>query len=330
LENQVKTEQIAIGAYRVTLTVDDDGHLSIFVGSTDGSSPINVTDDMAGRGEVSIRVSTRLIETKAQEAEEGAGTAESASELPKYLREFPAFGVLDVAIPEGFEDTSWHNNACPTWAIQKGNGNYLVLAIDYADPEHRDTPSLKRFRLHLYDTDMNFQGDVLQTDDYAEVQNLLAIYGKAMPKFFIDRVAGMTRDAMNTWYFDVIGYKPDEDAVLTLDEIALQTAEMMYYHAGGEETLWRDANAPELWQQAMKAKALADAQEDAAKKFVVYSANESATGSGAGFWSNTEGWAELAQATRFTEAEKDSVSLPQSVGQDAKWIPLEEASKHYG
>jgi hypothetical protein len=325
----MKTEQVAIGVYRVTLTVDDDGHLSVFVGSTDGSSPINVTDDMDGRGEVGMRVSTRLIEIKAKEAEEGAQTAESASELPKYLREFPAFGVLDVAIPEGFEDTSWHNNACPTWSMQKGNGNYLQLAIDYADPEQRDTPSLKRYRLHLYDTGMNFQGDLMQTDDYTEVQDLLAIYGKVMPKFFIDRVAGMTRDAMNTWYFDVIGYKPDEDAVLTLDEIALLTAEMMYYHAGGDENLWRDANAPELWQQAMEAKAHAGKPE-AAKHLVVYSANESAASSGAGFWSNKDGWVSLDQATHFTEAESRTMTLPLATGQDAKWVPLEEAATYYG
>lgn len=315
----MKTEQVKIGVYNVSLTVDDDGQLSIYVTSTDGTSAIDITDEMGGRGDVSLLVSTRLTEARAQDKAEDEA---SEGELPKYLREFPGFGVLDVAIPDGFDDTSWHNNACPTWSMQKGNGNYLQLAIDYADPEHRDTPSLKRFRLHLYDTDMNFQGDLMQTDDYTEVQDLLAIYGKVMPKFFIDRLAGMTRDAMNTWYFDVIGYKPDEDAVLTLDEIALQTAEMMYYHAGGDENLWRDANAPELWQQAMEAKA------EAAKYFVVYSANESASTSGAGFWSNIDGWVELGQATHFTEDEARTMTLPLATGQDAKWVPLEEAVKH--
>ncbi|MNR71847.1 hypothetical protein D3C71_25250 [compost metagenome] len=58
--------------------------------------------------------------------------------------------------------------------------------------------------------------------------------------------------------------------------------------------------------------------------FVVHSALQAA--SGAGFWSNTEGWVEdLAQATTFTEDETRRFRLPVSAGDDARWVPISEA-----
>lgn len=53
--------------------------------------------------------------------------------------------------------------------------------------------------------------------------------------------------------------------------------------------------------------------------FVIYSANEAATSSGAGFWSNYGGWVEQELATLFTE--EDQIALPVSIGGDAKLVP---------
>lgn len=49
-----------------------------------------------------------------------------------YRKEFPDFGELDIELPEGFVDRSWHNDAMPCF-LNKELG--LELWVDYADPE---------------------------------------------------------------------------------------------------------------------------------------------------------------------------------------------------
>ena len=56
--------------------------------------------------------------------------------------------------------------------------------------------------------------------------------------------------------------------------------------------------------------------------YVIYSANEAATSSGAGFWSESGGWVELEQASLFTDEEQ--IALPASVGGDAKLVPASD------
>jgi hypothetical protein len=56
--------------------------------------------------------------------------------------------------------------------------------------------------------------------------------------------------------------------------------------------------------------------------YVIYSPNESAVNDGAGFWSNQYGWTELDSATRFSCYEKQTLDLPVSTGQDARWVLL--------
>ena len=53
-----------------------------------------------------------------------------STELELYRKEFPNFGVLDIELPEGFTDVSWHNN----W-------------IDYLNERKRDFPECPRFTL---------------------------------------------------------------------------------------------------------------------------------------------------------------------------------------
>ncbi len=67
-----------------------------------------------------------------------------------------------------------------------------------------------------------------------------------------------------------------------------------------------------------------------AQPFVIYSANESATSDGAGFWSNTDGWVEFSDATTFTKEESEELNLPLSSGQDAKWVEWAKANETYG
>jgi hypothetical protein len=55
-------------------------------------------------------------------------------------------------------------------------------------------------------------------------------------------------------------------------------------------------------------------------EFVIYSPNEAAIGSGAGFWSLTAGWVDPAAATVFAKDEIANVSMPESTGQDVRWL----------
>ena len=64
--------------------------------------------------------------------------------------------------------------------------------------------------------------------------------------------------------------------------------------------------------------------------FVIYSPNESALTDGAGFWSNKDGWTEFYVADKFSHSEMQTLKLPVSTGQDARWVLRDEAAKHYG
>lgn len=79
--------------------------------------------------------------------------------------EFPDYPAADMpAIPAGFEDSSWHDDACPCF-INEGAG--LIIWVDFANPSDREFPDQKRFYLNLYD-----QGpgdEILATDDWSEV-----------------------------------------------------------------------------------------------------------------------------------------------------------------
>lgn len=64
---------------------------------------------------------------------------------PLMAKEFPDFDQATLpTIPAGFEDTSWHNDACPSFQHE---GLGLHLFIDYADPDDREMGSPFRFRV---------------------------------------------------------------------------------------------------------------------------------------------------------------------------------------
>jgi hypothetical protein len=91
-----------------------------------------------------------------------------------YKTEFPDF-ILDVEIPEGFEDNSWHNNVAPSWVktIDPANNIDMILFIDYADPAMREYQGYPRFCVQT----MKGGCDVLAeytTDDYPELLAHLA------------------------------------------------------------------------------------------------------------------------------------------------------------
>jgi hypothetical protein len=63
----------------------------------------------------------------------------------------------------------------------------------------------------------------------------------------------------------------------------------------------------------------------AGERFVIYSANEAATGDGAGFWSNEDGWVDDAgEPTLFTKDETQGFPLPITSGFDARFCPASD------
>ncbi|WP_265304482.1 hypothetical protein [Verminephrobacter eiseniae] len=64
--------------------------------------------------------------------------------------------------------------------------------------------------------------------------------------------------------------------------------------------------------------------------YVIYSPNESAVMSGAGFWSHEFGWEIFDHVSRFSYQETQTFKLPLSIGHDTRWVLWEGANAGYG
>ena len=57
--------------------------------------------------------------------------------------EFPDYALSDLpAMPEGFADSSWHNDTCPSFIDE---AHRLRIFIDYVDKAKRELPDGMRF-----------------------------------------------------------------------------------------------------------------------------------------------------------------------------------------
>lgn len=174
-------------------------------------------------------------------------------EVPKYLREFPDYGVLDVTLPLGFTDESWHNDAMPSFAKELPNGYFLKLWIDYADQSKSEVPMTSRFSLGLYNQDMEHITDLKYVDDIADINEFLAAYvPKPTPAQSVRDCSRMSRKALNDWYLENVGYRPDDEASDSDDDLCVAVAEMMFYHAGGTEVEWEHIDAKHLLNWARR------------------------------------------------------------------------------
>lgn len=85
-----------------------------------------------------------------------------------YLTEFPEFASSDMPTFEGFEDSSWHNDTCPSFERPLSHGVSIRVWVEHQDPEQRDY-LVNRFAIDL------MQGcecveTVLITDNLDEVR----------------------------------------------------------------------------------------------------------------------------------------------------------------
>ena len=90
-----------------------------------------------------------------------------------YKTEFPDF-ELDVTIPNGFEDVSWHNDVCPSFIDRDRR---LCLWVDYVDRSKSEFPSNPyRFQLTEIDEEgchVDYDGTLLLAVDFDEVLQYL-------------------------------------------------------------------------------------------------------------------------------------------------------------
>lgn len=84
--------------------------------------------------------------------------------------EFPDFPTADMpVIPAGFEDGSWHNDACPCFINERAG---LIIWVDYVDPSKREFPDTRRFYLNGYDQGPGLE--IASSDDWADILTAVA------------------------------------------------------------------------------------------------------------------------------------------------------------
>ncbi len=85
-----------------------------------------------------------------------------------YQKEFPDFDPATMpAIPRGFDDVSWHNDACPSF---QNEASGLIIFIDYADKSLSELPSVPRFSLSEIDPEEEGDTGIAASDDWSEIQ----------------------------------------------------------------------------------------------------------------------------------------------------------------
>jgi len=122
-----------------------------------------------------------VLEGQAKEAQDSFKLAQALTshvgklngeDWPRYLVEFPRFGILDVALPEGFEDQSSFQNACPSFELPHPDAMdaeipLLTIFIDFKEVDQREFKDDERFHVYIGERK---QGPNLSTNDWREVQ----------------------------------------------------------------------------------------------------------------------------------------------------------------
>lgn len=96
--------------------------------------------------------------------------------MSDFRKEFPDYPVEDMpVIPVGFVDSSWVNNAAPSFECRSLG---LSVWIDYKDPSLREYGDGNRFIMHPIDAEgaMTDDDPILETSDWLEVLKLISTY----------------------------------------------------------------------------------------------------------------------------------------------------------
>ena len=83
----------------------------------------------------------------------------------------------DLTIPGDWENSSWGNDACPSW---RHNG--YIIFVDHPDPKEREFQEWKRFNVKLEDEYGYGDGFDFETDDFEEVKKAIKVPTSERPK----------------------------------------------------------------------------------------------------------------------------------------------------
>jgi hypothetical protein len=94
-----------------------------------------------------------------------------------YLEQFPHY---DDTLPtlEGFYDSSWHNDACPSITKDLGGEKYLQVFCDYKNKELSDFADLvdgyARFSVCYQNHEEDLNGQYLfESNDWTEIETFI-------------------------------------------------------------------------------------------------------------------------------------------------------------
>jgi hypothetical protein len=90
-----------------------------------------------------------------------------------YRKEFPDFDFDIPALPDGFFDTSWHNNVSPSFEHKLTDTHSVTLWVDYLNPDRRECGG-SQFLVCIHLTEeMEFSEVFLETDSWDEAINAI-------------------------------------------------------------------------------------------------------------------------------------------------------------
>ena len=110
--------------------------------------------------------------------------------------EFPEFAESDMpAIPAEWLDSSWHNDACPSFEVMRGgegdsNFEFARVWIAESDPAQREFPESPRFQVSFENGECDFHIGIA-SDNWQEILAYVA-----------------TRRGLGAEYTRLVGYNP--------------------------------------------------------------------------------------------------------------------------
>lgn len=87
--------------------------------------------------------------------------------FPVLQAAFPDFDVSSLpTIPAGWKESSFHNDACPSFTVAEKDGSFLMVYVDYPNKEEREWPMEARFCILISNVDVT---DSFDTNDWSEI-----------------------------------------------------------------------------------------------------------------------------------------------------------------
>lgn len=92
------------------------------------------------------------------------------TDYPMLAAEFPDYELATLPdIPAGWDESSWHNDVCPSFLARDER---LLIFVDYDDAEAREWPESFRFSVSHIDKEADIH-PLLESNDWQEVTSFV-------------------------------------------------------------------------------------------------------------------------------------------------------------